>query len=227
MKKHGFTLAEVLVTLGIIGIVSALTLPTFTQGTSNAKIGPMLGKAKSSFEQATTAVLNEAQSDSLTSAMLCPATTPACTPAQRVAVTGSWANFAFNLGHYLKGSNKNNTNRIYQSDDGTIYQFITNFGSPTASQFPHDEVLVTEVMIDINGEQGPNRASKDRFYFELRNDGSLVPFGRMETNATARTKYNFTTNADWETDCAKNAVPAHAEACAAHVIDNGLKAEYK
>ena len=30
-KKHAFTLAEVLITLGIIGIVAALTLPALIQ----------------------------------------------------------------------------------------------------------------------------------------------------------------------------------------------------
>ena len=28
MKKYGFTLAEVLITLGIIGVVAAITIPT-------------------------------------------------------------------------------------------------------------------------------------------------------------------------------------------------------
>ena len=31
MKKNGFTLAEVLITLGIIGVVAAITLPTVIQ----------------------------------------------------------------------------------------------------------------------------------------------------------------------------------------------------
>ena len=33
MKKAGFTLAEVLITLGIIGVVSAITLPTLMSTT--------------------------------------------------------------------------------------------------------------------------------------------------------------------------------------------------
>ena len=31
MKKNGFTLAEVLITLGVIGVVAALTLPLLNQ----------------------------------------------------------------------------------------------------------------------------------------------------------------------------------------------------
>ena len=35
MKKIAFTLAEVLITLGIIGIVAAMTLPTLIQSNKN------------------------------------------------------------------------------------------------------------------------------------------------------------------------------------------------
>ncbi|MCQ2743883.1 MAG: type II secretion system GspH family protein [bacterium] len=208
MKKNGFTLAEVLVTLGIVGVIAALTIPTFTQSTSNAKIGPMLGKAKSSFEQATTAMLNEAQSDSLTEAMLCPETTPNCTASQRVAVVSSanYTNFLFNLGHYLKGSRSGT--KEFRSEDGVKY-LLNGFTSPS-SPFAHD-ATVANVEIDINGEQDPNTDARDVFYFEMRNDGSLVPFGID----------------NWQTKCAKNTVPTDPKSCAAHVFENGLKAEYR
>ena len=52
MKRKGFTLSEVLITLGIIGVVAALTLPSLISDTSSAQIGPKLGKAVSMFEQA-------------------------------------------------------------------------------------------------------------------------------------------------------------------------------
>lgn len=224
MKNYGFTLAEILVTLGIIGVISALTLPTFTQKTSLAKVGPQLGKARTNFEQATAAMMQEAQSDSLTATKLCPSTTPSCTPDQRVAVTSNYSNFLFNLGHYLKGSNKSSgTTTKYQVADGTTYTF-NSFLAPAASQFPHDELIDLQVLVDINGEQGPNLPAKDRFYFEMRNDGSLVPYGSADTNATAKTKFGFT---NWETNCPKNIVPTVPEACAAHIFENGMKAEYK
>ena len=55
--KKGFTLAELLVTLGIIGVVAAMTLPSFINKAADAKIGPSLAKAVSSFDHANKALL--------------------------------------------------------------------------------------------------------------------------------------------------------------------------
>ena len=60
MKKSGFTLAEVLITLGIIGVVAALTAPALVQNAGSAQIGPKLAKAVSTFELANQNMLNAA-----------------------------------------------------------------------------------------------------------------------------------------------------------------------
>jgi len=52
MTKHGFTLAEVLVTLGIIGVVSALTIPTLIANYKKSVYVTQLKKSVSSWEQA-------------------------------------------------------------------------------------------------------------------------------------------------------------------------------
>ncbi len=54
MKKtsKGFTLAEVLITLGIIGIVAALTMPQLFNRTKNAHLGSQLANAISTIENA-------------------------------------------------------------------------------------------------------------------------------------------------------------------------------
>ena len=49
-KSRGFTLAEVLITLGIIGIVSALTMPQLFNRTRNAHLGAQLATAISTVE---------------------------------------------------------------------------------------------------------------------------------------------------------------------------------
>lgn len=52
MKKYGFTLAEVLITLGIIGVVAALTLPTLIQNYRKHVVITSLKKSYSVFSQA-------------------------------------------------------------------------------------------------------------------------------------------------------------------------------
>lgn len=47
MKNHGFTLAEVLITLGIIGIVTAITIPTIVNKYQKQQTVAKLKKAYS------------------------------------------------------------------------------------------------------------------------------------------------------------------------------------
>lgn len=51
-KNHGFTLAEVLITLGIIGVVAAMTLPTLIANTNSAKFKSQFKKTLSTLNQA-------------------------------------------------------------------------------------------------------------------------------------------------------------------------------
>lgn len=52
MKKFGFTLAEVLITLGIIGVVAAMTIPTLIANTNSARFRSQYKKILSSLSQA-------------------------------------------------------------------------------------------------------------------------------------------------------------------------------
>lgn len=50
--RRGFTLAEVLITLAIIGVVAALSTPAIIRNSQNAKIGPQVAKIVSTIENA-------------------------------------------------------------------------------------------------------------------------------------------------------------------------------
>ena len=52
MKKIGFTLAEVLICLGIIGVVASITLPALTSNVQKQQVGPGLAKAINALETA-------------------------------------------------------------------------------------------------------------------------------------------------------------------------------
>ncbi len=52
MRKNAFTLAEVLITLGIIGVVAAMTIPTLISNTNGAQFKTAYKKALSTLNQA-------------------------------------------------------------------------------------------------------------------------------------------------------------------------------
>lgn len=58
-RRGAFTLAEVLITLGIIGVVAALTTPAIIQNSQNAKIGPQMAKIKTTLETAIQAICTD------------------------------------------------------------------------------------------------------------------------------------------------------------------------
>ena len=52
-KRFGFTLAEVLITLGIIGVVAAMTIPTLISNTNGAQFKTGFKKALSTLSRQT------------------------------------------------------------------------------------------------------------------------------------------------------------------------------
>ncbi len=60
-RREAFTLAEVLITLGIIGVVAAMTIPTLISNTNGAQFKTGYKKALSSLNQA--ALMNLALAD--------------------------------------------------------------------------------------------------------------------------------------------------------------------
>ena len=74
-KRFGFTLAEVLITLGIIGVVAAMTIPTLISNTNGAKFRSQFKKTLSTLNQA--GLMSQAQYD-----FDYAGTTSKCKPAQ-------------------------------------------------------------------------------------------------------------------------------------------------
>ena len=60
-QKQGFTIAEVLITIGIVGVVAALTIPTLIQNSNSKKFSTQFKKALSTLNQA--AISAQAQYD--------------------------------------------------------------------------------------------------------------------------------------------------------------------
>lgn len=231
-KKYGFTLAEVLITLGIVGVIAALTLPNLMNNTSTAQIGPKLAKGVSAFEQANKTMINSYEVDKLTDTGILDAT-----------------NYGPNLSNYLLIAEK--TDGKYLSKDGIMYTFTINTSLPDGKGFPHNE-RVGDVTIDINGDAGHGEDGTDVFYFSWWNDGSLRPKGAtnwdggqdydcefIENTTTCKTDEDgknvpTTTVSDsesgrkhWKSQCNIGVSPTDAKYCAGHVFENNLKVLYR
>jgi len=57
-KKQGFTLAEILITLTVIGVVAALTIPSLLQNTNQAELKTALKRNFADLQQATLQIIN-------------------------------------------------------------------------------------------------------------------------------------------------------------------------
>ena len=58
-QKHAFTLAEVLITLGIIGVVAAMTIPTLMNKTNDAELKSAYKETNSIIQQAVMLLIND------------------------------------------------------------------------------------------------------------------------------------------------------------------------
>ncbi|MBQ7764026.1 type II secretion system protein [bacterium] len=238
MKKFGFTLAEVLITLSIIGVVSAITLPTLTSNTRTAQIGPKLAKAASMFEQANQALLNERGVDSLFDTNLLPADQG-----------GDFDDYLDELRNFMKitilddennnpfpnraswtegGSTPNNDCRVgnphemagyFATKDGIVYGLRMAVFAPL-NRRPHRS-YVGGVMVDINGTARPNETGRDIFAFALYADGSLRPVGSDDWNEA-----NPNSQCSWRTQCEPNVPMLDGYACTGHIFANDLKVLY-
>ena len=237
--KNGFTLAEVLVTLGIIGVVAALTTPALIQNVGDAKVAPRLQKAKATFETAAEMMLNANDSNII------------------LGVATTAEDIGKELQNYMKISYNDNigantdyapncaitpyaatggtsTFKRFDSDDGTIYLIWDNNGgnltevgvnTNAGSDIPNNQ-LIGIVAVDTNGQQGPNRAGRDIFPFFMYNDGTLRPYGGKSANRSTVAHPTCESNG-----CDENPgtteQPQNPNTCTGSIFDHGMKIIYE
>ena len=68
MRKQGFTLAEVLIALGIIGVIAALTMPSLTKLNVEAGTGALLASTRATVEEAASRVIMDNPTQDITNA---------------------------------------------------------------------------------------------------------------------------------------------------------------
>lgn len=186
MKRLAFTLAEILITLGIIGVLAAMTIPSMINKTHKSELQTQLKKSYSTLMNAT----NQLRYDNGFSSFLAeyPPSYDArdkfitdikpylnaqiCTE-QSCGATGTTSG-------YLT-INKN----VYYLMGTTSESLLLNDGSTLRIS----AVSFNKIYMDINGyHKKPNRAGFDIFAFDLTTDGRISP-ATSECNLTGTNQW--------------------------------------
>ena len=191
-KKIGFTMAEVLITLGIIGIVAAMTLPSLINNKKNKELETAFKKNYSVISQALN--MYYAQNGERL--------TPENVKNIRLKTIlmdymkvlhdcgmGSYDSEAC-IPNY--GENHEDNPKIYKTfngktemnlrmfDDG---QFVLNDGSLILIENYFSKPGTVYISVDVNGHlKNPNRLGHDLFMFQLDSKGNLIPMGAKGTD---------------------------------------------
>lgn len=186
--KNGFTLAEVLITLGIIGVVAALTIPGILQNTKNKEMQTKLKKAYSDWNQVAMKFMEE-HDEPIGSYLI---QNGAQTTLQEITkqfstrsyVGGPWSD---NYTRYtmdgtpVSGGQPCDDTSRYSEIQGQIFNIDiirdANFNGP-------------RLCIDLNGKHKPNTFGIDIFSFIFTTDGHIIPEGLHHTDNSYNTGWS-------------------------------------
>lgn len=217
LKKVGFTLAEVLITLGIIGVIAAITIPNMMTEIKAKKLKTQFTKSYSIVQQAIRLMESDDVSTDfrtynrstrhrtlakyMTNVTICSDNVSA----QKTKTPAGCHDFFDN--------SEANTYK-YLSNKSYLYEGWFNDGQlmlPNGALVFFDDCPISEnwqgclVMIDINGLDKPNRLGYDFFAFESQ-DGALYPVGDKKTSYRYNNDCNFDKDNQTGFTCAQKAI---------------------
>ena len=170
-RKIAFTLAEVLVTLGIIGVVSAMTVPTLMQNYQRQSYVTQLHKTYNEFSQAILRFQTDRNAVNLTEAGLTSQEVCNNLMTSYFKTTQTCENsltpcFADSYKTLQGGTIDFNINTSYVLASGASVRFMY-------AQVGNGINKIANITVDVNGKKGPNILGRDLFWMALYNDGVI------------------------------------------------------
>ena len=178
--KKAFTLAEVLITLGIIGVVAALTMPSLIANHKKRETVVKLKKVYSILQQGIKrAEVDYGQVDEWDFTLNSTAFYEKYVkPYFNVAQEFIGVSLPLDVSYKTLGGADGNAYGKY-SDSGTP-KIILNDGTLIAPARGTTSGIISFIfMVDINGYKKPNQFGKDMFFFDIKiPEGIVVPYTR-------------------------------------------------
>ena len=197
--RFGFTLAEVLITLGIIGIVAAITIPNLMTNNKAKKLRSQFLKSYSVISQS----IKLMQNDDIS---LDPSTYS--NQNSFYSTYKKYFNVAIACGVTSIHEGKGSSPLCYSRGD-TEYKALDGKSTPPYNRFDDGQFILQDgmlimldnpynnasnvnlwVSVDINGKRnGPNRLGVDVFTFVMGDNEALLPMGANGTPITNLENY--------------------------------------
>lgn len=192
MKKRGFTLAEVLIAMALVGVIAALTVPTFISNSRNKANAAKLASTVNAVESAFQTMMASQAEDDFTQTTFGQNRDEASL-GEFLKINGDGANFS-DLGYennapFTTLSNAawneaiDNNGGVFLTKNGAVVALVYDPTSITDQQRRQIGASVVssigKLVIDVNGAALPNKWGRDAFYFRIGDDGMLYPAGSL------------------------------------------------
>lgn len=203
-ELQGFTLAEVLITLGIIGVVAAMTLPALVQNSRNKELQSGLKKAYSTISQALDLyqaengeryIVQNHEPGKLKPSIIkyfkiskdCGQGSEATEEELKTTCVPNYSKF---------GETYQSANNIYKNFNGTSNMHLKDFDDGQFVLMDGMLILLEDssdrnlyISVDVNGfNKKPNRLGQDLFMFQIDDKGFLRPMGAEGTTYYSETE---------------------------------------
>ena len=232
--KKGFTLSEVLITLGIVGVVAVLTVPGVMKNYKSRLYTAQLQKVYAQIADSVQAMMNDQHVDNFYESTIANANS--CTDANKGICEKGVGVF---LNNYFKIAKRNcksgNKTQICIAGTGeNAYTSINNGGTKAidaeycvqntngaaiCGKWDAENKMV-HLLVDVNGTASPNMVGRDLFAIDIKSDGSLSDFGSNSPDPTVVASKNVCNDAN------TGSLYAYASGCLNTIINAGWKMEY-
>ncbi len=215
-KSFAFTLAEVLVTLGIIGVVAALTMPAlignYKKQQSIEQVKKVYSVLSQAFNHAVAEYGDSSEWDTVTPANAYSYFDTYWKPyIQAPDRCYSYKECGYEVLNPFFKTNKGKDGYVVNIEGGSRVMFHMNDGTfvmiITSSGYGADD---RRILVDLNGPKLPNRFGNDVFFFLRVNGKGIVPYGYNQTEAAVNS------------DCSSR---GNGYMCAAKLMQAGWKME--
>jgi prepilin-type N-terminal cleavage/methylation domain-containing protein len=185
---QAFTLAEILITLLIIGVVASLVIPNIINDAQNAELKTAWKKAFADFSQASRSLAQDNggsligvfSSDDDMRNKLANYLPPLkkCEEGSAVGLDGCWPETVYNLsGTVYAYWTLSSWSRMVLNNGMLIA--MANMSTPCTYDRAANDNGCGMIAIDINGFKGPNTVGKDIYFNFITANGNFEPFGKQ------------------------------------------------